>query len=908
MYLKNFFKYFVSEFRLPEQKTNRFLPINFINHPSCGHYIHGPKIQVNVCHSKHQSDRHQSDRQLQEFVQLQIRKINDRNKQLKLAEQNSPIPTGCFFASLGNRKIFERTTVFDNLYPEMCPSVKMSFIGDNEMQNIASTEFAECHIFANYDSRARNFRVLFQMSNRIASDLQDVMGDDEEFMKLKERICTLKKRTDSLKLHKILLEEVMSCIMKAEKSLSDLTCHLYKLDLLLKDNSVSQESKRLRSLNMTFKELRKLQNIQEDLAPNLQNFESLTQEIVPRLQDCKDILSKITQKLEKREEFEAEVESELKELQHIPKVKQETIKFFVDALSHVQETFYLQNDLVLKIMAAKEDHSREAKTEVELKNVMCSLVILAHRVHIKFGSNTPLELTKLHLLEMKRKELRLPKIQRTFSRILRQTTPEKWSDSYETNKLHEWLYKELREYLSEEEKRNYKEIGLEKLSAQGMIMMSSIKKADKSWYDLKCRLYQLADAEDCFVKDSEILRFLNETFKELCKLQYIQEDLAPNLQNFESLTQEIVPRLQDSKDIVIKVARRYEDFEAEVKSELEELQHKPERYLTLQETMNFSSFLQALSHVQGTFNLQNDLVLKMMAAKEDHSREAKTEVELKNVTRSLAPRACRADFKIGHKEPLLELTKLPLLEMIIKVLELPRSTDRFRRIEYKLAFSDSYETKKLHEELYKGLREELSEEEKKNYKELCPTKNTEENNSLGLHRLESLEFRMRMYSNEEKAFWPGFYHPLFELLDFLLHFSFDPREPHDILYRENFVKLLIASGVLGSESLRRYRNTSGTDHIFDFHELIETLPDFLAIELKKLVKSLEIPHPLGDINRERSISEAIFDSRQILYNAISRARVMCRIHIIVDDYTENGAIDCTLKRLFPEARIKYDKA
>ena len=840
-----------------------------------------------------------------DFVERQIWKINDRNEQLKL-EQNSPIPTSCFFASLGNRKIFERTTV--SRYSGMCPSVKMSLLGDNAMQNIASTEFAECHIFASY-SPARNFRVLFQMSNRIAPDLQDVMGNDEEFMKLKEHICTLKKRTDSLKLHKILLEEVMSCKMKAEKSLSDLTCHLHKLDLLLKDNSVSQESERLRSLNVTFKELRKLQNIQEDLAPNLQNFESLTQEIVPRLQDSKDILSKIAQNLEKREEFEAEVESELKELQHIPKVKQETIKFFVDALSHVQETFNFQNDLVLKMMAAKakEGHNREAKIEVEWKNVMCSLAILAHRVHIKFGSNTPLELTKLPLLEMIRKELRLPKLQRSFSRILHQ---QKWSDSYETNKLHEVLYyKELREYLSEEEKRNYKEIDLEKSSAQ--VMMSSIKKAEKSWYDLKYRLYQLADAEDCFVKGTEILRFLNETFKELCKLQYIQEDLAPNLQNFESLTQEIVPRLQDSKDIVIKVARRFEktqDFEAEVKSELEELQHKPERYLTSLETMNFISFLEALSHVQGTFNLQNDLVLKMMAAKEDHSREAKTEVELKNVTRSLAPRACRADFKIGHKEPLLELTKLPLLEMIIKVLKLPRSTDRFRRIGYKLASSDSYETKKLHEELYKGLREELSEEEKKNYKELCPTKNTEENNSLGLHRLESLQLRMIRYSNEEKAFWLGFYHPLFELLDFLLHFSFDPRKPHDILYRENSVKLLIASGVLGSESLRRYRNTSGTDHSSDFHELIETLPDFLANELKKLVKSLEIPHPLGDINRERSISEAIFDSRQIMYNAISRARVMCRIHIIVDDYTENGAIDCTLKRLFPEARIKYDKA
>ena len=783
----------------------------------------------------------------------------------------------------------------------MCPSVKMSLLGDNAMQNIASTEFAECHIFANYDSPAGNFKVLIQMSNRIASDLQDVMGNDEEFMKLKEHICTLKKRTDSLKLHKILLEEVMSCKMKAEKSLSDLTCHLHKLDLLLKDNSVLQESERLCSLNMTYKELRKLQNIQDDLAPNLQNFGSLTQEIVPRLQDSEDILSKITPKLEKTEDFEAEVKSELEELQHIPEVElilKETIKFFVDALSHVQETFYLQNDLVLKMMAAKEDHNREAKIEVKWKNVMCSLAILAHRVHIKFGSNTPLELTKLPLLEMIIKELRLPKLQRSFSRILHQ---QKWSDSYETNKLHEVLYyKELREYLSEEEKRNYKEIDLEKLSAQ--VMMSSIKKAEKSWYDLKYRLYQLADAEDCVVKDSELLRFLNETFKELCKLQNIQEDLAPNLQNFESLTQEIVPRLQDSKDIVIKLARRYEDFEAEVKSELEELQHKPERKLTLLETTNFISFLEAVSHVQETFYLQNDLVLKMMAAKEDPSREAKTEVELKNVTRSLAPRACRADFKIGHKEPLLELTKLPLLEMIIKVLKLPRSTDRFRRIGYKLASSDSYETKKLHEELYKGLREELSEEEKKNYKELCPTKNTEENNSLGLHRLESLQLRMIRYSNEEKASWLGFYHPLFELLAFLSHLSFDPREPHDILYREGFVKLLIASGVLGSESLRRYRNTSGTDHSSDFHELIETLPDFLAIELKKLVKSPKIPRPF------KSLSEAIFDSRQILYNAISRARVMCRIHIIVDDYTENGAIDCTLKRLFPEARIKHDKA
>ena len=598
------FEYFVSDFRFPRQKTNRFLPINFINHPSCGHYIHGPKIQVNIVKYVYSS-------QLLDFVKRQIRKIND-------------IPTGCLFASLGYRKIFERTTVLDNLYPEMCPSVKMSFIGDNEMQNISSTEFAECHIFASY-SPARNFKALIQMSNRIASDLQDVMGNDEEMMKLKEYICTLNKRVDSPKSHKMLLElqklsaqEVMSSIKEAQNPLNALRAHLDKLDRWF-----PMDSERLRSLNMTFQELLKLQNIQEDLAPNLQNFESLTQEIVPRLQDSKNILSKLTRKLEKIEEFEAEVKSELEESQHIPEVElilEKTIKFFVDALSNLQETFNLQNDLVLKMIAAKEDHNREAQIEVEWRNVMRSLAIVAHRVHIKFNYNT-----------------------------------------------------------------------------------------------------------------------------------------------------------------------------------------------------------------------------------------------------------------------LLELTKLPLLEMILKVLKLPHSTDCFRRIGYKLASSDSYETKKLHEELYKGLREELSEEEKKHYKELCPTKNTEENTS---------------HSNEEKAFWFGFYHPLSELLDFLSHF----RERH-ILEREKFFKLLIASGVLGSESLSR--NESGTNHILYAHE---TLPDFLANELKKLVNSLKIPHPLGGINSERSISEAIFDSKQILYNAISRARVMCRIYILVDDYTENGAIDYTLKRLFPEARIKHDKA
>ena len=627
-------------------------------------------------------------------------------------------------------------------------------------------------------------------------------------MKLKEYICTLKKRADSPRSNKVLLElqklsaqEVMSSLKKAHNPLKDLTAGLDKLDRWFPMNR-----ERLCSLNMTFQELRKLQNIQEDLALNLQNFESLTQEIVPRLQDSKDILSKVTRRLEKIEEFESEVISELEESQHIPKVKvilKEIIKFFVDALSYVQDTFNLQNDLVLKMMAAKED--RDAKIEVEWKILMRSLAILAHRVQIKLGSNTPLELTKLPLLEMIIKELRLPPSQRSFSRVLHQ---QKLSDSYETNKLREVLYKELRKELGEEEKRNYKEIELQKLSAQ--VMMSSIKKAEKSLYDLTCRLNQLAEAEDCFLKDSEILRSLNETFKELRKLQYIQEDLALNLQNFESLTQEIVLRLQDSKDILSKIARRLEkteDFEAEVKSELGQLQRIPERELILLETTT-KFFLEALSHVQGTFNLQNDLVLKMMAAKEDHSREAKTEVELKNVTRSLAPRACRADFKIGHKEPLVELKKLPLLEMIIKVLKLRRSTDRFRRIGYKLASSDSFETKKLHEELYKGLREELSEEEKKNYKELCPTKNTEENNSLGLHRLESLQLRMMRYSKEEKAFWPGFYHPLFELLDFLSHFSFRFRRRR-ILKRESFYKLLIASGVLGSESLSR--NESGTN-------------------------------------------------------------------------------------------------
>ena len=735
-------------------------------------------MHVNVCHSNSFSDK-----ELNYFVELQINNSYGRNEQLQL-EQSSPIPTGCFFANLGYHDTFDENYV--RMYSKRYPSLRTSLIIENTLQNISSTEFAECHIFASYRPANERFKQTITISKQIASDLQDVMGNDEEWKKLNEYLCILEKQAHSPKSPEKLLELQFSNFLEVTGSHNstfmcfwDLTQQLNKLDLYLLDNSTSKENKGFRSLNETFRELRKLNDIYENLDLKTVGLRPSIQEIVPALQDCRDILNKITKNLEKTE-IEEVFKSELEESQHSPEMEsllEETIKCFVAALAEVRYIFNLHISRIQISIESKKDQYRETQlTEEDFKNVMSSLVILVHRAEMKQCDELPLlELTKLPLLEMIIKVLgRWPPSQRPFYRIQSQLGK---LDSHDTIKLHEELYKELREELSEEEKQNYPELTPTENTEEHKTPKFRISKLQ----------------EIIFEKSQELVAMIPSFgFDHPPYTKNNEDNHTLDLLWLESVTTRLVESVE-------------------------------------------------LTAENSTFGFDHPLSTK--------NKEENNALDLRRLK--------------SIKTILIESVKLTAMSSF---------------------FGFDYPPN---------------------------MKNSEENNALDLHRLEStMTILMESVDLMEMNSSFGYTHPLHRLLSLLQNFSFDPKEPYSMMNERNCMRSFIASGVLCSESMRKCSILSEKGGTLDSLKLINSFSPFgetnTTLNMPQRLKDLYARH--RDKNFHQNVSAAIVASKQILYNAISRTRVMCRIHIFVLEGTKKNDIDDTLKKIFPEARIKHFEA